>query len=162
LVRETGDDSLLVVGADKLDLSPEFGSFPAIEADLRWNEEEVRLLALHTMQPAGLGVSEIRDRQLAEVTEWVASGNRPTIVVGDLNATPWSFAFKDLLEDGQLIDSERGFGLQGTWRAHWSAPFRLPIDHVLHTRDFVTVRRELGPVLGSDHLPLHVALRWSE
>lgn len=79
------------------------------------------------------------------------------IVLGDLNATPWSHAFRALLEDGELVSSQRGHGIQGSWRREpW--PLSLPIDHCLHAPSLVTLERHLGPFLGSDHRPLHVAL----
>jgi endonuclease/exonuclease/phosphatase (EEP) superfamily protein YafD len=84
---------------------------------------------------------------------------RVPVVLGDLNASPWSTDFRLLLDAG-LLDSERGFGPQGTFPAGWAV--QLPIDHCLHDPALVTTAREVGADLGSDHRPLLVELALGE
>jgi endonuclease/exonuclease/phosphatase (EEP) superfamily protein YafD len=90
------------------------------------------------------------------------------IVIGDLNATPWSYAFSRLLRDADLIDSTRGFGVQPTWRTRYGPvggmpawPLQIPIDHCLHSAGLATIAREIGPACGSNHFPLLVVLRFT-
>jgi endonuclease/exonuclease/phosphatase (EEP) superfamily protein YafD len=91
------------------------------------------------------------------------------IILGDLNASPWSHPFGRLLREGGLVDSTRGFGVQPTWRTHFGPvsgmltwPVQIPIDHCLHSPGFVAVAREIGPACGSNHFPLFVTLRSTE
>jgi endonuclease/exonuclease/phosphatase (EEP) superfamily protein YafD len=79
----------------------------------------------------------------------------PTLVLGDLNVTPWSPHFRALLREGRLADSARGFGWQASWPAY-SLPLRIAIDHCLVSAEFTVLRRRLGPHVGSDHLPVFV------
>jgi endonuclease/exonuclease/phosphatase (EEP) superfamily protein YafD len=136
---------------------------PAIEVHLRWAGRPLALLAVHTMPPTSLGHAALRDRQLTAAGHWAAGQDGPTVVIGDLNATPWSHGFKLIVGTGHLLSSQRGFGYQGTWRAEWPALLQIPIDHCLHSRHVVSVAREIGPAgLGSDHRPLLAALRWRD
>ncbi|MFL5295358.1 MAG: endonuclease/exonuclease/phosphatase family protein [Phenylobacterium sp.] len=79
-----------------------------------------------------------------------------TILAGDFNSTPWSFARRR---------EDRAFGLIRRTRAvfSWPAAFHLPfpllpIDHVYAGSAWATVRVERGPKLGSDHYPVVVTL----
>jgi endonuclease/exonuclease/phosphatase (EEP) superfamily protein YafD len=75
--------------------------------------------------------------------------------MGDLNATPFSPRFKNLLIDCGLRDSSLGFGITRTW--HSEIPLLgLPIDHILVSRDLAVISREVGPKVGSDHRPVMV------
>nr|MEA2797578.1 hypothetical protein [Phenylobacterium sp.] len=80
-----------------------------------------------------------------------------TIVAGDFNSTPWSFARRR---------DDRDFGLFRRTRAvfSWPATGRgfpfpvLPIDHVYAGDGWATVSVARGPRLASDHYPVVVTL----
>jgi len=78
----------------------------------------------------------------------------PAIVVGDLNATPWSNAFSGLGHAGLL----RATGLKPTWPAIGLGWMGIPIDHVLVTPHWSVMERQIGPNIGSDHLPVMVRI----
>ena len=80
----------------------------------------------------------------------------PVLVVGDLNATPWSSGFRALERRGSLVDSLRGRGLQPSWPEGFG-PLMIPIDHALHTTDLAVADRRTGPASGSAHRPLVVS-----
>lgn len=112
--------------------------------------------------------SGIRNNELLEIATQSRDAETPVIVFGDLNCSPWSYYFGKLLEVGRLRDSERGFGLQPTWttrqpfwNSRWYFPW-VPIDHCLFTREFLTLVREVGPDVGSDHLPVLVKIGMRE
>lgn len=77
------------------------------------------------------------------------------MVLGDLNVTPWSHVFRDLLKRTGLIDSAQGWGIQPTWPSG-AVLLRIPIDHCLHSPDVAIVNREIGENVGSDHFPVIV------
>jgi endonuclease/exonuclease/phosphatase (EEP) superfamily protein YafD len=131
-------------------------SLPAIRFRVRKDETAFSILGIHTMPPVSAENSAIRDRMLEDAATW-AHATPHAIVVGDLNATPWSHAFRDLLDQGSLVNSQRGFGVQSSWPAQlW--PLSIPIDHGLHGSDLTTTRRSVGPFLGSDHRPLRLRI----
>ncbi len=130
---------------------------PAIVTGVRRGEQGVLLVAAHPPAPISAAWSARRDAQLAAIGELAAAVSQPVIVAGDLNATPWSHGFRQLVAARGLRDSAAGHGLQASWNArHW-AP-RIPIDHVVVSPEIRVVARTVGPDVGSDHLPVEATL----
>ena len=72
------------------------------------------------------------------------------MLLGDLNATPWSPAFRSLLRNSDLRDSRQGFGIHSTWPSGtWI--MRVPLDHILVSGQVAVHSRVVGPDVGSDH-----------
>lgn len=134
---------------------------PAIRADVELDGRALPILAVHTLPPISGEYAAIRDLQIAAAGAWATArrgeGAAP-VVIGDLNATPWSASLRAMIRDAELIESQRGHGLQASWPAPFPALLRIPIDHCLHDPGLWTTARRLGPDLGSDHLPLVVDL----
>lgn len=119
---------------------------------------QLRMMALHTHWPVTRELQRQRDLALRAAARVAADGNVPTVLVGDLNLTPYAPAFARLVAESGMRDAldERA------WRPTWQAgfwPLALPIDHVLVPRDACVVAQEIGPDVGSDHRPLAVTLR---
>ena len=114
----------------------------------------VGVAVAHPLPPISEDYADARNRGLEQLALELARLPRSRIVLGDLNATRWSAAFGRLLADAGLRDGCEGFGFQGSWHAALPAMLRIPIDHVLVSDDLVVTRRELGPDVGSDHLPV--------
>lgn len=106
----------------------------------------VRVVGVH---PAVLLPATTRDwtRELALLRPWLADPARPTVVVGDLNAT---------LEHGPL---QRALGgarpvtrrAPATWSAWWRRAFGVVIDHVVVAGPVGVRSIEVIDVRGSDH-----------
>ncbi len=131
---------------------------PSIEATLLLNGRRVTLLSIHPPPPVSSELTELRDSILKKAKGWASQQTEPHIVIGDLNTTPWSYAFSILTGDGELISTLDGWGNQGTWPMARSMPWLLPIDHCLVSRKWVCIDRRIGQPTGSDHLPLLVSL----
>lgn len=100
-----------------------------------------------------------RNEEFVEISNQIKGQTLPAILIGDLNCTLFSAYFDKLLKSASLEDSEIGFGYQPTWSLHWPTPL-FAIDHLLHNKQFVTVKRETLPKAGSDHYPLLVELAY--
>ncbi len=163
---ETGRREPLVFGT--VALVPETAEFRtfgfattaprAVEVVLEVGETTVRLLGTHPLSPSTEERAALRDAQLGFARDWSAESGGRRIVVGDLNATPWSLPFRRLVSGGGLVNSQRGYGLELTFPAGSSPLVQVPIDHVLYSEGFAVIDRRLGPPFGSDHLPLVVDL----
>ena len=116
----------------------------------------VEILGFHTTSPSAEGRASDRDDQMAAAGARVVDRDTPMILVGDFNATPWTGAFRELVDIG-LVDSQRGRGVAGSWPAGWG-PLMIPIDHLLHTPELTTTAFAFGPSAGSDHRSLAVTL----
>jgi endonuclease/exonuclease/phosphatase (EEP) superfamily protein YafD len=130
---------------------------PAIVAVLERDASTCLIVAAHPPAPISAAWSAWRDAQLDAFAELVAGADRPAILVGDLNTTPWSHVFGRLVATSGLRDSALGYGIQSTWNAHRPVP-RIPIDHVLVSPDIRVLDRRVGPGVGSDHLPVEARL----
>lgn len=122
--------------------------------------ERIEVLGVHPPSPTTGDRAARRDDLLREVGLWVRGRAGPVLVVGDLNATPWSHAFRTMQRWGGLTDSLRGNGLQPTWPDGWGV-LSIPIDHVLHTAGIATEQRRTGPAFGSAHRPVMVTVGWA-
>jgi len=133
---------------------------PSILATASVGYEELRIIATHPLPPGGRDYSHCRNDQLAQLPGHV-EGDRPLILLGDLNVTPWNYYFKKLLRETGLVNSAKGYGVQPTW-PNFSMLCRIPIDHCLHSPGIITCHREIGPDVGSDHYPVIIDFAISE
>ena len=131
-----------------VDYSPATG-IDAIDA--RFARHNVRVIATHPLPPTNHFAWYDRNQTFAAIARDIESTPWKTLVVGDLNCTPWSFWFGKLLKDAGLRDSGRGFGVRSTWFPLPKVPIGLPIDHVLVSADVRVVGRMVGHDVGSDH-----------
>lgn len=129
---------------------------PAIALELPLGERAVTVFAVHPPPPVSEEYTRTRDELLRTVSGWAAAQGGPVLVVGDLNATPWSAVMREILGDGPLRSTQR-FGLHGTWPASLGA-LGLPIDHALVAGPLEPVHRGIEPAFGSDHRMLVVEL----
>lgn len=108
------------------------------------------LIAMHppvAVTPHLLSASETMMRQAADQAEG------PSLVIGDMNATPWSRRIRALSAKLHRVSP----GAVGTWFS--SLPLLgLPIDHAFVSEPLRASAR-VGPGIGSDHLPLIVSIQ---
>jgi endonuclease/exonuclease/phosphatase (EEP) superfamily protein YafD len=123
--------------------------------------EGVSVLSTHPLAPTEKDRAQLRDAQLDFAATWAADQEDGFIVVGDFNATPWSWPFRNLMARAPLRNSQLGFGVQPSFPTSSTFLMRVPIDHLLHSDTLSVVDRRLGPAMGSDHFPLIVDLQLS-
>jgi endonuclease/exonuclease/phosphatase (EEP) superfamily protein YafD len=104
-------------------------------------EDDLRLVLTHPIAPISQKAADARDEQLRQLAPLLKDPH--TVVVGDLNATPWSHAFPAAVG-----------ARPGTWPTWLPGPMRIPIDHVLLSPDLALRELRTGPNFGSDHLGL--------
>lgn len=131
---------------------------PAIQVRLHHQGHDVVVIGTHPMSPVGARHAAMRDRQLKLLAAHVASLPGPALVVGDLNATPWSAGMRIAQSAGMSYRS-----VEPPWEPTWSVrtPFAVPIDHALATSPLLITQRSVGPDVGSDHRSLEVVARWA-
>ncbi|MEM9365963.1 MAG: endonuclease/exonuclease/phosphatase family protein [Planctomycetota bacterium] len=119
--------------------------------------KKLRVVVTHPVPPIGGDYWRSRNEHFVAIASDVVSGiSERTIVAGDLNCTPWSWHFRELVRRSRLRNSAKGFGPSISWSPTSLTVFGLPIDHVL-VGEAITIRdRVVGPHLGSDHRPIIV------
>lgn len=123
----------------------------------------VRLVAVHLASPTTPARAAARDRQLGKLAALLgpprpAGETEPRLLVGDLNLTPFSPHFADLLARTGMVDARRSNGFFATWPT-WVLPLQIPIDHCLADPSLAVVGVQRGPDVGSDHYPVEIVLR---
>lgn len=125
-----------------------------VRFDDRW--DGLILIGAHLGHPWPFG------RQREDVSALIAAAAREPaekiVVIGDLNATPWSFALADITEGIGLSRATRWVTSWPTAEADLPLPALLPIDHALLGTHW-TAQIERGPSIGSDHYPLTAILK---
>ena len=136
------------------------GERPYLEVDLAINERVVTVLGVHPTSPTLTDASDSweRNRSLNHIGRSIRDRERPLIVAGDFNITPFSPHFRDLIAANGLRNAAQGQGWIPTWpRAFW--PVRVPIDHVLVRGPLAVQSLARGPSIGSDHFPIIADLK---
>jgi endonuclease/exonuclease/phosphatase (EEP) superfamily protein YafD len=151
-----------IVESRTLDLTTGRNTLKAIECRIQWMQQTVMLLAVRMVPPLSDEEADLHDRQITAITQWARLQEHPVIITGSMSATPWSATFRYLLSNTGLVNSQCGFGVQPTWPSSGGPLGQIPIDHLLHSESLVTIRRHLGPSLGTDHQSLEVALWWRQ
>ena len=131
---------------------------PSIATTISMGGQPVFLLGTHPLPPGSAEYARLRNEQLQEIAALIRRKSMAAIVLGDLNCTPWSPYFTDLLRDGGLKNTSPRRGLFGSWPA-WMPLARIPLDHGLVSQNIRVIEKRLGPPVGSDHLPLVLELQ---
>ncbi len=131
---------------------------PSLAVTVQVGGQAISLLGTHPLPPGSAENARLRNDQFREIAAWARRQDRPVIVLGDLNSTPWSPYFSGLLRDSGLKNTSQGRGLFGSWPA-WLPFARIPLDHGLVSPSIRVIQRALGPRVGGDHLPVVLELQ---
>lgn len=123
----------------------------------------VHLFAVHTAAPVSAARARSRNEELAALAQAVRESESPyKIIIGDLNITPFSPYFRDLLATAELTSVAAGKGWHPTFAAqHHFRLLQIPIDHVLVSEGVHVVGYDVWQDSnGSDHKPVAVSVRF--
>ena len=112
--------------------------------------QDMTVAGVHLSDP----ITRPASHQQTEVNALIPAIKRfggSVILVGDLNMTPFSARYSQMLRKSGLRRADGG--LNPTWPA-MLAPMALPLDHVLIGSEIRHAIMRAGPRLGSDHLPV--------
>jgi endonuclease/exonuclease/phosphatase (EEP) superfamily protein YafD len=128
---------------------------PTVLVQVEVWDRKLFILGTHSLPPVNAAYARLRDNHLAEISDMLNTIDAPVLLLGDLNATPWSYPFRRLLRESGLRDGSQGMGYQPTWPAGFF-PLFIPIDHCLYSEGLTVIKEEVGPPVGSDHYPVIV------
>jgi endonuclease/exonuclease/phosphatase (EEP) superfamily protein YafD len=131
--------------------------YPALLARIATGSGSVSLLAAHPPPPTSDTLFAARNDQLQQAATLLRGLGARTVLLGDLNTSPWSPFFSTLLQRSGLVSARSGFGLLPTWPTFFP-PAMIPIDHCLFSSEARVNGVKTGPNIGSDHLPLVIDL----
>ena len=128
----------------------------------------VRILALHPGAPRSPDLWGLRNATLEFIAAEVSSSTLPhQIVIGDVNVSPWSPFFRNLVRNSGLQDGVSGHGYIPSWSAFTTNNLmRLLsstyIDHCLVSHSIAVRGKDLRFIEGSDHLLIENSLELNQ
>ena len=105
--------------------------------------------------PLGPARSRQRNQRLSALAQFARDWRGPLAIVGDLNTSPFSPHFHQLLRDGGLHRCAQGTGLVPTWPSLFP-PLWIQLDHCLTNDAVQSWDLQAGEYVGSDHFPISV------
>lgn len=132
-----------------------------LRADFAWEGTPVTLAGIHPLPPLRGEWAYGRNREIGVMAELAQEMPHPFILVGDLNASPWSQAMRALVADTDLRYANDGYGIWPTWfvgSGTWRLMSGAPLDHILVSPQWHVVQYTESGDIGSDHVPLQVDL----
>jgi len=132
------------------------------------NRRTINLVGTHPLPPIKPDYFQSRNRQLAEMGEYLEAIAAPKMLIGDLNITMWSPYYRRFVREAELTNARNGFGLRPSWPVidrygplgQWiSGLLSIPIDHCLLSPDLTVINMRVGTDIGSDHRPIIVDLQ---
>ncbi len=141
---------------------PENSDRPLLEIIINDGNQQWAILSFHVIRPRSTQTSNRQITEFEAAADWSRAQlqqQSAVVIIGDFNSTSWSQRLRRLERDSQLTNSQRGFGWQPTWSAHFPPLMKIAIDHCFHSRNLIVTRRDIGPDVASDHLPLVVELQ---
>jgi len=126
----------------------------------------VRLIAVHMPTPLSAAKWRLQAEAFQRVAAEARNAGMPVIAIGDFNLTPYSPRFARFLAESGLRRVPIGRFWPATWPSASGLKYGGPlwrgfeIDHVLVSDTFAPVGAYRGPDIGSDHFPIHVALKF--
>lgn len=126
---------------------------PSLVAEVYFPQGVLAVIGTHPVPPIGGQGTRLRNEQLAELPQVVSEQKHPVLLIGDLNTTPWSSCFTQLVRESGLKNSMKGFGHQPSWPCNHFF-LRIPLDHMLYSDGIHIYNRMIGRGVGSDHFPV--------
>lgn len=108
--------------------------------------------SLHPPTPISAKRWKHRNGELDILASQIKEKNRPVIVLGDFNNTPYTPSFRSFLQQTGLNYQSYGLLQQPTWPSQFLLPlFQIPIDHILYSDHFMQQNKYTKTFAGSDH-----------
>jgi endonuclease/exonuclease/phosphatase (EEP) superfamily protein YafD len=127
---------------------------PRIRVTVLLGQRPITVTAVHPMPPIAAEYHWSRNEQLRLAAKESGRHRQPAILLGDLNASPWSSGLIGPADEG----FRRATGLSPSWPAALKGLLGIPIDQILVTDHWMVTASGTGPQIGSDHLPVWARL----
>lgn len=124
--------------------------FPSIDVRVNVDGQLVRIVVIHPPPPTSTLFYQQRNALFEAVASDISGQDDHAILLGDLNATPWTKHFKKLEQVSGLSNARKGFGIRPSWPAG-KFLLSIPIDHMLVSDRIQTLSFDTVDASGSDH-----------
>ncbi|MEM1293861.1 MAG: endonuclease/exonuclease/phosphatase family protein [Verrucomicrobiota bacterium] len=122
---------------------------PSITATIDINGEKVAVIGTHPPPPVARDLWEVRNWHLESLAQSARLQSKPLLVIGDLNATPWSAAYQKFVNEAEWVSAI--WPGKATWKPLGLPFVGLPTDYQLVSEHFRLVEEKRLGFAGSDH-----------
>lgn len=131
-----------------------------LRAEIEWHGQKVLVAGIHPLPPFNANWAQGRNTEIALMGQLSQEATEPFILLGDLNASPWSHPMRRLMGDADLRYALKGHGVWPTWRL--AGPLLgAPLDYILVSPEWQVVDYLEAGDIRSDHIPIQADLRLS-
>lgn len=129
-----------------------------LRAELDWFGQTITLVGIHPLPPMSGSWTASRDREIAIMGDVANQVTQPLVLLGDLNASPWSYPMRRLTAQSDLSYATTGYGVGLSWRLA-GVLLGAPLDHILVSPQWEVMNYLEAGDIGSDHIPIQADLR---
>ncbi|MDL2290350.1 endonuclease/exonuclease/phosphatase family protein [Paludibacteraceae bacterium OttesenSCG-928-F17] len=124
----------------------------SLPAEIRRNFDAENISNVAVQLSSKLGTAyKARALQADTISQIVRSSPYKTLVCGDFNDVPLSYAYNTVKGDLNDVFIEKGFGFGSTFNENF---YKFRIDYVFYDQNFIPLQLKMDKVKYSDHYPL--------
>jgi endonuclease/exonuclease/phosphatase (EEP) superfamily protein YafD len=128
-----------------------------LRAVLDWQGQPVTIVGIHPLPPMSGEWATSRNSEIALMGQLANEATQPFVLLGDLNASPWSQPMRQLMANSDLRYAMQGYGIGLTWRLA-GVLLGAPLDYILVSPTWHVVDYMEGGDIRSDHIPIQADL----
>lgn len=128
-----------------------------LRAEIAWQNQLVTIVGIHPLPPMTGDWAASRNREIALMGQVANEAPQPFLLLGDLNASPWSQPMRSLLASTDLRYAMQGYGVGLTWRLA-GVLLGAPLDYILVSPEWQVADYVEGGDIRSDHIPIQADL----
>lgn len=130
---------------------------PPMQTDGKYNEQWL-FVGIHPHAPVSQRWFDLRNQGYEKYTKLIQHWpDKPLIIAGDFNATQYNYWFRKIRRDFDLTFRTNLLGTAPSFVPKISA---ITIDHLLHSKHWRTVDRQVGEFYGGAHSTVVTRLAW--
>jgi endonuclease/exonuclease/phosphatase (EEP) superfamily protein YafD len=131
----------------------DFPTQPGLRIKIGTPAGSLAIYGIHAESPLDYNLQRQRNAELLAMAEVIATDTTPNIIfLGDWNITPFSPHFKNMLHTSGLANYYSSRFPLVTWPSRFLLPvLKIPIDHILFSKNMELVEKKTGASMGSDH-----------
>ncbi len=138
-----------IIKEDIINLTDTLQGVPTIYAKVKLNNGDINVIGTHPLPPISKEYEYLRNEQLTKLAEFLKDKQKSSILMGDFNATPWSYYMLKFLDESNYQDSNPGI-FRATWNKYHPL-FAIPLDYIMTSKDIRIISHFIGNNIGSDH-----------
>ncbi|GHC01079.1 endonuclease/exonuclease/phosphatase family protein [Cerasicoccus arenae] len=135
--------------------APGFAGVGSVPYEVMTPDGPLLLLLIHPLSPTNEKAWNWRSNALTAIANYSAKESErvPTLVMGDMNTTPWSPFYRDFVSKSNVTPVVTSILPRRTWPTT-NPLLWIPIDQFFLSDGLGAVTQWTGPDLGSDHYPI--------